>query len=231
MAIDARPDAQSPTPPDATPRRRPWVAPLLAIVVLAILAVAGMQVWRFAHPPQTATSKPTLPDRPPRPEFKVTGTVSRTGKDGQKVFPKDATVRVVQPTWTPEQQQEWEKRVNDTLAKASKELGGEAPPTVTADPASVIRADQEMSRRQQAAKAATPWKHQCTTEDLALLKETAAEANKGPVGSDGAFSLRVAPPAGIPYIVHATSADGDWVAELAGRSGKIDLNDSNLVPD
>ena len=224
MATDPSADAASPIPPEVAPRRRPWVAPVVCILVLGLLAVAGMQIWRFTHPPQTATSRPTPPERPARPEFTVSGTVSRTGKDGQKVFAKDATVRVLQPTWTPEQQQEWEKRVNDAVARACKELGGgEAPPTVTADPASVVRADQAMARRQQAGKAATAWKHQCTTEYLTLLNENSAEANKGTVGSDGAFSLRAAPPAGVPYVVHAKSADGEWLGNLAGRSGRMSM--------
>jgi hypothetical protein len=140
----------------------------------------------------------------------------------------------VQPAWTSEQQQEWERRVNEKVARAWQESGGggpEAPPKVSADPASVRRADEAIARRYQAAKSATPWNHQCTTEFLALLKESAVEAGRATAAADGSFSIRVAPPAGMPYIVHAQGGNALWIGTLPRRSNRMDLNDSNRVPD
>lgn len=233
MSID--PAAQPPDPGSTHPapeRRPPWVGPVVGVLVVVALVIAGMQVWRFMRPAETAATRPAAPPTGAgRAMFTLSGTVSRTGKDGQKQIPKDVTVAVLQPMWTPEQQEEWEKRVNDTVARACKELGGEAPPAVTADPASVIRADQDMTRRRQAAKSATPWKHECATQFLALLKEKAIRAGSATAAADGSFSVTAPPPGGIPYIVHAKSADGDWIEKLRGRSGRLELNDSNVVPE
>jgi hypothetical protein len=239
MAIDPRAESPDPASPDpaagTTPahgRRPPWVAPLVGVVVLGVLAVAGMQVWRFTRPPQTATTKATPPAVTGRPLFTITGTVSRTGKDGQKQFPRDATVSVLQPMWTPDRQQQWEQRVNETLAKACRELGGgDPPPTVTADPASVRRADQAMARRQQAAKPASPWKHGCAAEFLALLKDNSIEASTATVSADGAFSVSTIPPAGISYIIHARASDAEWLDKLPPRANRLELDDDKLVRD
>lgn len=234
MTADPRPGDRStgPTDPTSPSQRPPWVGPLVGLVVLAILVFAGMQAWRFMQRPETAATKPVVPVGKGRPMFTLHGTVSRTGKDGQKQAAKDATVVVLQPTWTPEQQEEWEKRTNEMLAKASGELGpGEAPPTVKADPASARRADEAMARRQKAAKPGTPWAHRCSTEFLALLKESAIAVKQATTEADGAYSVTVPPPAGVTYIVHAKAQDGEWLAELANRSGQLDLNDTNLVPD
>jgi hypothetical protein len=197
------------------------------VAVLALLGVAGMQVWRFTHPPESAATKPSPPAVAPPRAYAVTGTVSRAGKE----VPKDVTVVVVQPTWTSEQQQQWEQRVTGMLAEACKELGGggEAPPTVTADPASVRRADQAMVKRQQAGKASAPWKHRCGTEFLGFLKANSVEAGRATAGADGAFSVTTAPPVGIPYIVHASAGNAQWVDTVGRGSNRLDLNDGNLV--
>lgn len=229
MPTDPRADAPRPSPRDDEPARPSWVAPLVTIVVLGALAFAGLQTWRYTHPPETATTKPTPPPPTSRRILTIAGTVSRTGKDGQKVVPKDGTIVVLQPMWTSDVQQEWERRVNEKLARACKDLGGgEAPPTVTADPASVRKADQEMARRAQAAKPATPWNHQCAGEFLTLLKENSVEAGKGSIEADGTFSVRAFPPGDLPYLVHAKAADAEWLEKLP-QSGHLDFNDGNLV--
>ena len=232
MSNDPRTPMSSPDSRDTGSGRPAWVGPLVGLVVLAILVFAGMQAWRFMQPPATAATKPVVPVGKGRPMFTLTGTVSRTAKDGQKQAAKDATVMVLQPMWTSDQQQEWERRTNEMVAKACGELGpGEPPPTVTADPASVRRADEAMARRQQAAKTGSPWAHRCSTEFLALLKENAIEVKQTTTEADGAYSVSVPPPEGVTYIVHAKAPDGEWLAKLAGRSGKLDLNDTNLIPD
>lgn len=234
MTTDPRPgDASNrPTDPADPSRRPPWVAPLVGVVVLAVLAYAAMQGWRFMQQPQTAATKPVEPARPGRPMFTFTGTVSRTGKDGQKEAAKDATVVVYQPTWESEQQKEWEQRTNEMIAKACREMGpGDPPPTVTADPASVRRADEAMARRQQVAKSGAAWGHRCSAAFLDLLKESAIELRRATTGPDGAYSITTLPPAGIPYIVHAKSADAEWLDKVAGRGNRLDLNDGNRIPE
>jgi hypothetical protein len=210
------------------PRRRPWVSALIGVVVLGLIVLVGVEARHYLGSSSTATTKPTASSRPALKPYTVDGTVSGEGGAASG----NVTVMVVQPAWTSEQQQEWEKRVNDKVASAWRETGGEgAPPKVTADPASVRQADKAIAQRFQAAKSGKAWNHPCTTEFLALLKEGAIEAGHATTGPDGTFSIRVAPPAGMPYIVHARGANGEWVDTLPRRSNRVELNAANRVAD
>lgn len=226
------PDSSSAALPRAT-RRRPWVSFLVGVLVLALLVLVGFEARHYLGSSQTATSRPTPSSRPAQKPYTVDGTVSREAAGGPPEASGNVTVIVVQPAWTSEQKAEWEKRVNDKVAVAWRETGGggEVPPKVSADPASVRQADKAIAQRFQAAKLAKPWNHQCTTEFLALLKESAIEAGRATAAPDGSFSVRVAPPAGMPYIIHARGGNAEWVDTLPRRSNRIDLNASNRVPD
>jgi hypothetical protein len=206
------------------------------LVVLGLIVLIVFEAKHYLNPPQSAaTSRPAASSRPTQKPYTVDGTVSRPAAGGQSDAGGSVTVMIVQPAWTSEQQQEWEKRVNEKVAKAWQETGGggggEAAPKVSADPASVRKADEAIARRYRATKSATPWKHQCTAEFLALLKESAIEAGRGTAGPDGSFSIEVAPPAGMPYIVHAQGGNAEWIDTLPRRSNRVDLNESNRVPD
>jgi len=221
----------SPARPPAPPRR-PWVAFLVGVVVVGLIVLIGFEARHYLGSSQTATTKPAASTRPAQKPYTVDGTVSRDAAGGQGDAGGNVTVIVVQPAWTSEQKQEWEKRVNDKVASAWRETGGEgAPPKVTADPASVRQADKAIAQRFQAAKSGKAWNHPCTTEFLALLKEGAIEAGHATTGPDGTFSIRVAPPAGMPYIVHARGANGEWVDTLPRRSNRVELNAANRVAD
>jgi len=223
----------SPARPPAPPRR-PWLSFLVGVVVLGLIVLIGFEARHYLGSSQTATTKPAASTRPAQKPYTVDGTVSGGAGTGQSEAGGNVSVVVVQPAWTSEQQQEWEKRVNDKVATAWRESGGgggEAPPKVSADPASVRNADKAMAQRLRAAKSAKPWNHQCTTEFLALLKDGAIEAGRATTAADGSFSIRVAPPAGMPYIVHARGANAEWVDSLPRRSNRVDLNASNRVPD
>jgi hypothetical protein len=224
----------SPSPePSPAPKRRPWVSAVIGVVVLALIVLVGVEARHYLGSSQNATTRPTASSRPAQKPYTIDGTVSREAAAGQSDAGGNVTVIVVQPAWTSEQQQEWEKRVNDKVAAAWRDSGGNdpSPPKVTADAASVRQADKAMAQRLQAAKSAKPWGHQCTTEFLALLKESAVEAGRATTAPDGAFSARVAPPAGMPYIIHAQGANAEWVDTLPRRSNRVDLNASNRVPE
>ena len=57
-----------------------------------------------------------------------------------------------------------------------------------------------------------------------LLKDGAIEAGRATSGPDGYFFIRVALPAGMPYIVQAQGGNAEWLDTLPRRSNRIDLN-------
>jgi hypothetical protein len=206
---------------------------LLGVVVLALIVLIAVEARHYLFSPKgAATTKPTLPAGPAPKPYTIDGTVSRPTVSGQTDAAGTVTIVVYQPAWSSERQQEWEQRVNEKVAAAWRETGGtDAPPKVSADPASVRRADGTIARREQAAKSTTPWKHQCTTEFLALLKENPVEAGRGITAPDGTFSIPVPPPGANPYVIHATGANAQWIDTTRRGSNRLDLNDSNRVPD
>ena len=214
--------ADSTTPAPQTPRKRSLLPLILAAVVIA---VAAALTWHFVFArPTPAANKTTFSTRPARAPYQVIGAIAKPPAAGT------VTIALFQPAWTDEQRTAWQQRVNQVIADACKGLNdNQPPPTVTPDPASVRAADQAMAKRLQAARPAAPWKNAATAEFLAFLKENAVEVTQSPAAPDGTFSVPVAPPAGVPYILHARGPNARWLDTVRPGNNRVDLNDANLV--
>jgi hypothetical protein len=210
------------------------VSVLVGVIVITLVVLAVVEARHYLTPKSTATTKPTLPAGPAPKPYTIDGTVTRpAAAAGGQADAGTVTIIAYLPAWSTERQQDWEKRVNEKVAQAWQQGGGngDTPPKVSADPVSVRRADEAIAKRLRAAKSATPWKHQCTTEYLALLKENPVEAGRTTAAADGTFSLAVPRPGADPYVIYATGGGAEWLDVQRRGSNHMDLNDSNRVPD